>query len=159
MSPGRREVERLRSRLDAVFSRFTDLDEDKLELRADFARYLCVLVSGFLEKAVSELLYEHTRQRSSPTVSRHVGQRLDRFQNASKGRILDLAGSFDHAWRDDLEAFISDEKAAAVGSIVNERHRIAHGEDSTISYVRVKEYREHIDLVVDHIADLVDPQA
>lgn len=82
---------------------------------------------------------------------------LGRFQNPSVGRILALVEKFSEEWRDDLKAFLVDERAAAIGSVVTERNRIAHGEDSDISYIRVERYREQIDIVVDHIANLVDP--
>lgn len=158
MTDGRRELARLRARLDAAFARIAHIDEDALEARADFARYLCVLVSGYLEKAVTELLFEHCRSQAAPRVQRYVRRGLDRFQNPSKGNILTLVKQFDDAWHSDLELFIVDKRAAAVGSVVNERHRIAHGENSTISYARVAEYREAIDEVIDHLADLVDPR-
>jgi hypothetical protein len=50
-----------------------------------------------------------------------------------------------------------DEREAAIGSVVSERHRIAHGDDSSMSFVRVSDYRKPIYEVVDHLADLVDP--
>lgn len=157
MTAGRREVTRLRSRLDAAFARVSDVGVDALEARADFARYLCVLVSGYLEKAVSELLFDYCRQQAGPRIQRYVRHRLERFQNPSKGNISALLDSFDPRWSRELDAYIVDERAAALGSIVNERHRIAHGENSTISYARVQEYRAQIDDVVDFISDLVDP--
>jgi hypothetical protein len=157
VSPGRRQVAVFRTRLNAAFDRIAAIDEDAIEARADFARYLCVLVSGFLEKAVSELLYEHCHKQAGPRVQRFTRWHLERFQNASRQRILNLVGTFDPAWRADLEAFIVDEREAAIGSVVSERHRISHGENSSISFVRVNEYREAIYEVVDHLADLVDP--
>ncbi len=54
---GRAEVDRQRQQLDTTFSRASGLDADA-ELLSDFARYLCVLVSGFVEQATIELLIE-----------------------------------------------------------------------------------------------------
>ena len=65
--------------------------------------------------------------------------------------------SFDAGWSAALAGFLSDQRADALGSIVRERHRIAHGENSTISFARVSEYRKAIDEIVDFIADLADP--
>lgn len=157
MTPGRRAVARHRSRLDAAFDRIQAIGEDELEARADFARYLCVLVSGYLEQSVNELLFEHCRQQASESVQRYARWHLVRFGNATKGNIVAVCGRFDESWGEDLEHFIVDERAAAVGSIVKERHRIAHGENSDISYVRVRDYREKIDEVIDRIAELADP--
>jgi hypothetical protein len=157
VTAGRRAIERSRGRLRATFQRIDAIEEDQLEARADFARYLCVLLSGFLEKAIAELLLEHARQRSSDNVQRYVGVSLQRFQNPSVGNIVSLFERFNEDWKDDLKDFLVDERAAAIGSVVKERHRIAHGESSDISYVRIDRYREQVDLVIDHIADLVDP--
>lgn len=159
MTEGRRAIERARSRLDATFKRIDSIEEDQLEARADFARYLCVLLTGYLEKAISELLVEHSRQQSGIAIQRYVGSSLERFHNPSVGKIISLFEKFSEDWRDDLKAFIVDERAAAIGSVLKERNRIAHGEDSDISYVRVGTYRTQIDIVVEHIADLVDPVA
>lgn len=159
MTEGRRAIERARSRLDATFQRIASIEEDQLEARADFARYLCVLVSGFLEKAITGLLLEHAGQQAGPAIQRYMRTALERFQNPSVGRIVTLFERFSEEWRDDLNDFLVDEKAAAIGSIVKERNRIAHGEDSDISYARVVGYRQQIDIVVDHIADIVDPAA
>jgi hypothetical protein len=157
VTDGRRAIERARSRLDATFKRIDSIEEDQLEARADFARYLCVLLTGYLEKAISELLIQHARQQSSAAIQRYVRSSLERFQNPSVGKIINLFEKFSEDWRDDLKGFLVDERAAAIGSVLKERNRIAHGDDSDISYVRVTTYRAQIDIVVEHIADLVDP--
>lgn len=153
----RHEVERQRQRLDEAFSRIASIDADALEARADFAKYLCVRVSGFLESAITLHLAEHARGTSAPRISHYVGRRLGYFQNAKKDKILDLFGEFDPEWRADLERFLVDEMADALGTIVANRHKIAHGDDSTITYARVREHWLTIQQIVNHIADLVDP--
>jgi len=68
---GRAEVYRLRQVLDDTFKRATAIGPDP-ELQSDFARYLCVLVSGFLEKAVVEVILEHSRRHSQPSIQRFI---------------------------------------------------------------------------------------
>ena len=54
---GRAEVARLEKQLDAAFQRVKGLGPAAdIEVQSDFARYLCVLVSGYLEKSVAELM-------------------------------------------------------------------------------------------------------
>lgn len=158
MTEARREVSRQRERLNDTFGRISSIDEDAAEARADFAKYLCVRVSGYLETSISELLKSYAAQRSGPNIARFIAVELDRFQNAKKDKILGLFGQFNEVWRDDLEGYLVDEKSDAIGTIVANRHRIAHGEDSGLTYVRVKEHWGVVQEVVDHIADLVDPQ-
>lgn len=72
------EVARLKSQLDAAFDRAKRLAYvADLETQADFARYLCVLVSGYLEKSISELVLEHARQCGGPTMQRFVESIFD----------------------------------------------------------------------------------
>lgn len=157
MNPARQEVARQRQRLNETFSRIDCIDADANEARADFAKYLCVRVSGYLETSIGSLLKAFAASQSSQRVAAYIAADLERFQNAKTSRILDLFGQFDVAWREDLETYLVDERSGAVGTIVNNRHKIAHGDDSDITYIRVREHWRQIQRVVDHIADLVDP--
>ena len=66
---------------------------------------------------------------------------LARIQNPKISKFLEVAGSFRVEWKDQLETFVNDGgRREAVNSIMSNRHLIAHGKDSTISLVQVKEY-------------------
>ena len=153
---GRHEVERLRKRLVATFARIDRLGTD-LEIRADFARHLCVLVSGFFENAVVELLLAYCSRCCHPGIVRYVESRLEWFTNANREKLLQLLGSFDPAWRTELEAFVIDERDAALNSVVALRNDIAHGGSGNVSYVQIKLYYERIEEIIDKLADMLDP--
>jgi hypothetical protein len=155
----RHEVLRQRERIDETFARIGLLNNDATEVQADFAKYLCVRVSGYLETSIAVLLTAYVGQQSSPAVARFIASEMARFQNAKRERILRLFGRFNEDWRRDLERYLVDERSDAIATIVANRHRIAHGEDSAITYVRVREHWKTICEVVDHIADLLDPAA
>lgn len=153
---GRAEVERQRQKLDATFKRASSIGGD-VELLSDFARYLCVLVAGFLEQAVIELVLEHVRNHSHTSVQRHVEQHLRQFTSAKSQRIIDLIGGFDPDWRKDLEAYLVDEYKDAVDSVVDLRHTISHGRSVGVTIARVQDYYGRVKHVVGHIADLCTP--
>lgn len=153
---GRQEVDRLRRRLDETFRRVNDLPDD-LELRSDFARYLCVLVAGYVENAVVELVLIYCSRRAAPEVQNFVEKTLERFTNVHRERLLQLLGSFDLEWRRKAEEFIVEEREDALNSLIAVRHQIAHGGSAGISYVRVKDYYKSIQEVIDFVADLLDP--
>lgn len=152
---GQAAVASLRQRLDATFDRASQTSSDA-EVLSDLARYLCVLVSGFLEQAVVELVLEHVRRRSSPTVLRHVESQLRRrFTNAKCQRLIELLGTFDPELRTQLEGVLVDEYRDAVDGIVDLRNRIAHGQGSVpLTMDRVREYYERIKSVVEAIERL-----
>jgi hypothetical protein len=154
---GRAEVRRLKQQLDATFARAAGLG-DSIELRSDFARYLCVLVSGFLEQAVVELILEHARKRAGPSVQEYVESQMRRFINAKAQKLIELLGSFDLDWGKDMTAFFATEGTKeAVDSVVDLKNTIAHGRSVGVTIARVTAYYEQVQKVVLKIADLCDP--
>lgn len=134
-----KEVDRARRRLDALFTQVSTLSGDP-ELQSHWARYLCVLASGFIETSVREILSDYTRSKAHPRVLSYVEQQLGRFQNPRMEAILQLVGAFDPTWRSELEIATEGEVAAAVNSIVTNRHAIAHGRTIGLSYTMMRQY-------------------
>ena len=62
----------LKEQLDATFGRIGGIDHSEFELRADFARYLCVLVNGYLEQSIRNACAEYARMRAQPSVANYV---------------------------------------------------------------------------------------
>ena len=153
---GRATVHALRGRLTSTFDRAKVVQND-LELSSDLARYLCVLISGYLEQAVKELALEHVRQRSHPSVQRYVEARLNSLTNMNSQRLLELLGSFDPDWRKEMEKYLVDELKDAVDSIVNLRNTIAHGGSVGVTIARVVDYYNRVNRVVDRMAKFYVP--
>jgi hypothetical protein len=150
---GRAEVARLRKQLDATFERVKDLSADPaLEIRSDFARYLCILVSGYLERALIEIVLEHARTAGGATLQRFVERRTRQFTNAKCQRILELVGNFDPDWRTELEGILKDEVKEAIDSIISLRNRIAHGMPVPVTYQRIHAYYEQVQLAIEEVA-------
>jgi hypothetical protein len=155
---GRQEVSRLKNRLDATFGRGKLLATSDIETQADFARYLCVLVSGYLERSVAELVLEHARRTGGPTLQRYVESRTRRFANANCQRLKELLGSFNPDWSTRLDSVLVDEFKDAVDSLVALRHAIAHGDSAGVTFHRVADYYASIQMVIEEIADLCAPK-
>jgi hypothetical protein len=153
---GRVQITREKQRLADTFKRASALKGDA-ELSSDMARYLCVLVSGFLEQVLIEVLLEHTRQRAHESVQNYVGRKLRKFTTANAQNITDLIGSFDPLWGEDLRKYLIDEYKDAVDSVVNNRHAVAHGRAIGITMSGVQKYYEKVVEVVDHITELCLP--
>jgi hypothetical protein len=156
---GRAEVSRLQAQLDSTFVRAKKLAAAgaDIETQSDFAKYLCVLVSGFLEKSIAELLLEHSRRAGGPTMQRFVESNTRKFTNANAQKVKDLLGSFNSDWKTRMEAVLIDELKDAVDSVIGIRHQIAHGGSGGITYSRIAEYYKRIQFVIDQIADICVP--
>jgi hypothetical protein len=146
--PGSPQVDALRKRLDATFARFASLKEADLEVQSDFARYLCVLVSGYVETVVAQIAVEHCEKRAQPSVSNYAGAQLTRLQNVNSARLLQLMGFFDSSWGKEFEMFIDGKRKEALDSVVALRNEIAHEKHVGVTYVRICEYYSSIKEIV-----------
>lgn len=154
---GRAEVSRLRNRLDATFARSPASSAD-LEVQSDFAKYLCVLVSGFFENAVVALILHYAEQRSAPEIATFVERQLNRWTNPNVEKITALFGSFNPDWRTSLESYLVDERKDSINSLVALRHKIAHGESVGTTLSQVRAHYKIVLEVVSQLADLTQPQ-
>src|SRR5690349_2243838 len=152
---GRAEVHRLRKRLDATFARCPTSVND-LEVQADYAKYLCVLVSGFFECAIVTLILHYVEHRSAPEVLSFVERQLDHWTNPTTEKITSLFGALSPNWRISLEGYFVDQRKDSVNSLVALRHKIAHGESVGTSMSQVKAHYTVITEVVEYLAGLTD---
>jgi hypothetical protein len=153
---GRSAIHSHRQRIEAVFTRSNTLSHDS-EILADQAKYLCVLVSGFIEKALSEIVLEHARRAGAPSLQRFVEKNTSRFSNGNSEKILQLLGSFNPDWRNAVESLLVDQYKDSFDSVVSLRHKIAHGSSVGITYTRIKDYFKAITYVIEQIQELCIP--
>ncbi len=150
-----RELTRQQNRLDELFKRVDGIDDPYLQ--AHFARYLCVLLSGYLEYAVYEIFSDYARRTAHKRVAGYVERRLDDFYTPSTERLLALAGEFDRTWREDLEHRLTPEMREAINSIRSLRNQIAHGENMGVSYATMRDYYTRIKQVVAALQAVTNP--
>lgn len=136
--------------LDNLFSSINTLPSNP-ELRAHWARYLCVLVSGLIESSVREIYSEYARDKSSPNVANFVEKELSQFQNAKMEKILDIARAFSLEWERELRDATDGRLKEAIDSIVANRHLIVHGKFVGITIVRVSNYYKDVKSVIELI--------
>ena len=130
----------LKDALDATFARASRIDVGEIELRADFARHLCVLVSGFMDQTIKNYTVEYVRKRSSETVTNHVSHSLINLTNLKSQKLKKHLLSFDKGWESQLDLLLADERKAAVDSVVSLRHGIAHGKPGDVTIARMTTY-------------------
>ena len=119
----------------------SELSFDKLELRSDFACYLCVLVRGLVEKVIADIAREHSRSRASKTVTNYIENTLRKNpQNVNTERLIQFVGSFNTEWQDRLGNFVAGERKDALDSVIANCNRIAHGESVDLTFVRINNY-------------------
>jgi len=143
------EILREQQRLDGLFERVKGFGDD--EVKAHLAKYLCVLVSAFLENSMRIVVLKYVGTRSHNNVLTFVNSRLRYVTNLNEEKLKQLLGAFSGDWRIRFESDISDEQKAALDSVTNLKNRVAHGNTADVSFVRINNYYQNIRKVVEVI--------
>jgi len=124
------------------------------DLLAEWARYLCVRISGAIEVCVREILAEYADVRGGPQLRNFVQSRLSRSGGLKTSELLALCGLFDPAWEASIEKTLDAKTQLrdAVNSIVSNRHIIAHGGDVGVSFVNVQAWSPRVFDVIELVA-------
>jgi len=123
-----------------------------LQLQAEWARYICVLAAGFMERSLSAIYVEYIRTNSAGPISKHGQFYAERVPNAKAEQFVEIAKRFDPAWGQALDDFLAEDgRKDAIDSIVNNRNLIAHGGDSGITVARVADYLDKCVRVLEFI--------
>lgn len=152
---GRDEVRRRRDRLGAAVS-LIDGNDLNTELLAHYARYIAVLMSGYVEQGVKELIREYARKRGDARLQRFVGKQLDRVNGIDTERLKQLLDALDPSWWSQLETQHADE-LEAVKSVVTLRNNVSHGGDSGVTVATVRGYLDRVDPVMRWLVERLDP--
>jgi HEPN superfamily RiboL-PSP-like protein len=146
------KVSAYRLRLNRLFEKAVGIEDE--EMQAEFARYLCVLCSGFLETAIAEVLSAYARNNAGRRVSSYVSSEVGGGWNPWYADIVKTLDQFDAAWADHMRAFGSDKRAEEVNSVVRNRNPIAHGETKDLTLRKLVGWRKSVDEVVDELVRL-----
>lgn len=145
----------------------TSADPDDLryevDVQAHWAKYTCVLISGFIEQAVKEIVLEHASVAYNTRVRKYVEYTWPSSRNMKCNAIIDLLGNFDDSWRVSFEDWLSDdERVKEINEIVNWRNNIAHGNEANTNNVTLNsvsnKFRIACDLV-DFVEELLHVEA
>jgi len=146
-------VNQHRSRLDKLFGRVSTIND--LEMQAQWARYLCVLVSSFIEGSIRAIVGDYAGARSSKNIANYIQKKLSRETNLNTSRIVGLLSQFDPDVGKELERSTNGELKYAIDSIVANRHNIVHGRDVSVSYVRIYDWYKKAVKVIELVDSLL----
>lgn len=135
------ELSRQLQKLQTLIQGATNACGESVEMQSHWAKYICVLTSGFLENAIKELYGDFATKAASPPVAAFVYTKLKGIRNPNAKKFLETARSFKPEWEKDLSDFLKEDgRKEAIDSVMSNRHLIAHGKDCGITLVRIKDY-------------------
>ena len=132
------------------------------ETQSEDAKYLAVLVSGYLEQAIKEVLLEYSASISAPNVSKYIKDSWPTSRNMTVQNIERILKQFNDEWATSFSDWLAisnvgnnckqgsvkrrgtkrTDRKSDVNTIVNWRNYIAHGQESkttNVTLVSVKE--------------------
>lgn len=151
-----RQLTDYRTKLTWLFTQVPSSSSDP-EVLSHWARYITVLVSGFLEASIPSILQAYAQNKAAPYVVSFVSGRLDGVTNLNAEKIGQLLGAFDSSWQNSYLEFLSDERKQAINSVVGLRNVIAHGRDTGVTLGSIRRYYSKCDEVVSFIESLCKP--
>lgn len=113
-----------------------------MELDSHWAKYACVLVSGYMEKSVKELLLSYSQLKSESKVSHYLDKSWPNSMNMNSNNIIAIVGKFDKKWEAEIADWLGDgdgidSNASIINSIVKTRNNIAHGSEKITTGVTI----------------------
>lgn len=120
-------------------------------VRAELAKYLCILASGVVESKIRSVVRRMVAQtHPHDSVGNAAVAYAEGVSNPRWERLLVVMKKISPHTAERL-GDMSQEYAAAVDSIMSNRHRIAHGRDTQISINQIADY---IDRCIDVFAEM-----
>ena len=115
-------------------------------MKSHLARYFCVLVSGYIENYIKELIYEYHSKTCKKETARFISIKLQNLTNLDDSKIIKFLLSFSDSWAERYKHSRTDVMESAFNAVYAQRNKIAHGNasNSNISYVSISEYYEGI---------------
>lgn len=143
---------RYKTRITYLFKLYAE--NTNTETQADNAKYLAVLVSGYLEQAIKELLLHYTSQGTRQQISKYIEKSWPISKNMNSENIQKILNQFDSTWSDEFNTWLGQDenRKGHINSIVEWRNSIAHGQESKTNGVTLVSVRKAFSTVSDVVS-------
>lgn len=126
------------------------------EVLSDYAHHLCILATGFLERAVVRVFQEYVDAHGDSRIGNYVDQTFQHAGSMRARNILRIAGEFDEDWKNRLDSEMTEEHRMAIGNLYSHRNNIAHGRDSDLTYRQVRDAYNSITETIGFLEEIVE---
>ena len=148
-----------RQRIDALFAKISLISNPADQ--SEWSKYLCILVSGYIEESLRVLLEQYSKNHSSSHIQNFVSKEIKSITNCKTSKIESILSQFSPAWKDyfidqmSSKSAKSDEIKNSINSIIANRHQIAHGKNVNLSYSSVSNYYKNVKKAVDILENII----
>lgn len=146
-------------RIDILFARTSTIGD--LKDQSEWSKYLCVLVSGFIEESVRLLLEQYCKSCAAIKIQNFVISELAELTNCKTNRIKSILGQFSPIWEkqflEEIEkrSRITGEIKNSLDSVVANRHLIAHGKSVGITYATMAKHYASVKIAIEALEGVI----
>lgn len=117
-----------RLRLEALAKK----EPEDPEEQSHWAKYLTVLISGYLEQSIKEILLELSSSFGAVKLERYIESTWPNSRNMKSSSIAEILEQFDPSWRINFESWLSKEESykSELNSLIGGRNDVAHGKEA-----------------------------
>jgi hypothetical protein len=143
--------DKYKTRINYLFEFYEDSEP---ESQSHNAKYLAVLVSGYLEQAIKELMLHYTSQGTRTQISKYVEKTWPISRSMKVDNIETILNQFDLKWGEKFQDWLKgdDERKGHINSIVEWRNSIAHGQESNTTGVTLHSVKTAFSTIKDLVS-------
>ena len=146
------EISRQLQKLNQLIKDTQKACGEQIELQNEWATYLCIVSAGLIENALHEIYTDYVKQSSSGPVTRFALCAFNKISNPKTKTFVEVARIGKEEWARDLENYVGEKgRKEAIDTIMNNRHQIAHGKNSSITVSQINDYLKRSVEVLDFI--------
>jgi hypothetical protein len=136
-----------RARLEGLAGKTPEEPDEQ----ADWAKYLCVLASGYLEQALKEILLEFASQHDANRLQNYIEATWPESRNMKTANIREILNHFDQGWSTSFDQWIvqGDQYKSEINSLISSRNDIAHGKEANTTNVTLRSTRNRIRIAIE----------
>lgn len=136
-----------RARLEGLAAKTPEEPEEQ----ADWAKYLCVLISGYLEQAFKEILLEFAGQHDANRLQNYIEGTWPESRNMKTANIREILNYFDQGWAASFDQWLEsgDQYKSEINSLIVSRNDIAHGKEANTTNVTLRSTRNRLRIVLE----------
>lgn len=128
---------------------------EQINAEANWAKYMCVLVSGYLEQSLKNICFYYAEKNSNELVLNYIEKTWPQSANMKIHKILEIIECFDCQWKMAFSEWIDENGYKKnINSLVQSRNDISHGNDANTNNVTILSVTQNFEIVNDVLGKL-----
>jgi hypothetical protein len=137
-------------------------EPEEPEDQSHWAKYLTVLISGYLEQSVKEVFLELSASYETTRLEQYIDNTWPKSRSMRSSVVQEILESFDEGWRQSFDGWLSDREnyKSELNSLIQGRYDVAHGKEANTNNITLGSARRRMEIafeLIEFLENLVLP--